>query len=142
MRAFLHPEQVGKSKYYFFLLFDMFLSSLQAVITVNLTSMLVLTTIFIDVSNNLPKTSYIKMVDIWLLFNLLLPFLVVLIHTRMDTLRMDEGDIVTKQDLQLTRSRNKKLNFWKKLSLVYNPIIFISFVMVYWLVGLKHAEAI
>ena len=45
---------------------------------------------FINVSNNLPKTSYMKMIDVWLLFNLLLPFLVVLIHTYMDTLRSDE----------------------------------------------------
>ena len=59
-------------------------------ITVNLTSMLVLTTMFINVSNNLPKTSYMKMVDVWLLFNLLYPFIVVLIHTYMDTLRNDD----------------------------------------------------
>ena len=45
---------------------------------------------FINVSNNLPKTSYMKMVDVWLLFNLLYPFTVVLIHTYMDTLRNDE----------------------------------------------------
>ena len=49
--------------------------------------MLVLTTMFINVSNSLPKTSYMKMVDAWLLFNLLYPFIVVLIHTYMDTLR-------------------------------------------------------
>ena len=112
-------------------------------ITVNLTSMLVLTTIFIDVSNNLPKTSYIKMVDIWLLFNLLLPFMVVLIHTRMDTLRIDnEEDMVTKEQLALAKLKKKKLAFWKKVSVVYNPILFSTFVMVYWLVGLRHAEAI
>ena len=112
-------------------------------ITVNLTSMLVLTTIFIDVSNNLPKTSNIKMVDIWLLFNLLLPFMVVLIHTRMDTLRMDnEESISTKEELFLAKSRNRKLAFWKKVSLVYNPIMFLGFVTVYWMVGLRHAEAI
>ena len=105
--------------------------------------MLVLTTIFIDVSNNLPKTSYIKMVDIWLLFNLLLPFMVVLIHTRMDTLRTDnEGEMVTKEELTLAKSKSRKLVFWKKVSLVYNPILFITFVLVYWLVGLNHAEAI
>ena len=52
--------------------------------------MLVLTTMFINVSNNLPKTSYMKMVDVWLLFNLLLPFIIVLLHTYMDTLRNDE----------------------------------------------------
>ena len=62
----------------------------QAVITVNLTSMLVLTTMFINVSNNLPKTSYMKMMDVWLLFNLLYPFVVVLMHTYMDTLRKDD----------------------------------------------------
>ena len=63
---------------------------LQAVITVNLTCMLVLTTMFINVSNNLPTTSYMKMIDVWLLFNLILPFIVVLVHTYMDTLRNDE----------------------------------------------------
>ena len=52
--------------------------------------MLVLTTMFINVSNNLPKTSYMKMVDVWLLFNLLFPFIIVLLHTYMDTLRNDE----------------------------------------------------
>ena len=52
--------------------------------------MLVLTTMFINVSNSLPKTSYMKMVDAWLLFNLLYPFIVVLLHTYMDTLRNED----------------------------------------------------
>ena len=52
--------------------------------------MLVLTTMFINVSNSLPKTSYMKMVDAWLLFNILYPFIVVLLHTYMDTLRNDD----------------------------------------------------
>ena len=84
------------------------------------------------------------MIDIWLLFNLLLPFIVVLIHTRMDTLRMDaeEEDKVSNKDIQLKKSRDKKLIFWTKISLVYNPIMFLSFVVVYWLVGLIHAEAL
>ena len=50
--------------------------------------MLVLTTMFINVSNNLPKTSYVKMIDVWLIFSLLLPFIEVLVHTYMDTLRL------------------------------------------------------
>ena len=45
---------------------------------------------FINVSNSLPKTSCMKMVDAWLLFNLLYPFIVVLLRTYMDTLRNDE----------------------------------------------------
>ena len=46
----------------------------EAVVTVNLTCMLVLVTMFISVSSSLPKTAYIKMVDYWLIFTLLLPF--------------------------------------------------------------------
>ena len=49
--------------------------------------MLVLTTMFTSVSNNMPKTSYVKLIDIWLIFNLLLPFIEVLVHTYMDSLR-------------------------------------------------------
>ena len=46
----------------------------EAVVAVNLTCMLVLATMFVSVSDSLPKTSYIKMVDIWLIFNLMVPF--------------------------------------------------------------------
>lgn len=59
----------------------------EALVTVNLTSLLVLTTLFISVSDSLPKTSYIKMIDIWLLFCLLIPFFEVLLHTFIDGLR-------------------------------------------------------
>ena len=34
---------------------------------------------FISVANSLPKTSYVKMVDVWLIFNLIIPF--VEVHT-------------------------------------------------------------
>ena len=34
-----------------------------------------------SISNDLPRTSYLKMVDIWLIFNLFIPFVEVLLHT-------------------------------------------------------------
>ena len=46
----------------------------EAIVTVNLTSQLVLTTIFISVSGSLPKTAYVKMIDVWLIFAQLIPF--------------------------------------------------------------------
>ena len=46
----------------------------EAIATVNLTSMLALTTLFTSITNSLPKTSYIKMMDIWLIFSLTIPF--------------------------------------------------------------------
>ena len=62
----------------------------EAVISLNVTVMLVLTTMFISVSDNLPKTAYIKMIDIWLLFNLIKPFNDILVTTYMDSLKVDD----------------------------------------------------
>ena len=46
----------------------------EAALTVNLTNMLVMTTIFTSVMEKLPLTSYPKMVDMWLIFCQLVPF--------------------------------------------------------------------
>ncbi len=52
----------------------------EAIVTVNLTSLLALTTLFISVTNSLPKTSYIKMMDLWLIFCLTIPFCEVILQ--------------------------------------------------------------
>ena len=69
---------------------------IQAALTVNLTNMLVLTTIFISVMQTLPKTAYVKHIDIWLIFCQLIPFIEVLLITAAESLRgRDEnGEIV------------------------------------------------
>ena len=46
----------------------------EAALTVNLTNMLVMTTIFISVMEKLPLTSYPKMIDVWLIICQLVPF--------------------------------------------------------------------
>ncbi len=63
----------------------------EAIVTVNLTSLLVLTTLFISVFNGLPTTAYVKMIDIWLIFNLFVPFCEVLFHTAIDSLREEQN---------------------------------------------------
>ena len=104
---------------------------------------------FINVSNNLPKTSYMKMVDIWLLFNLFYPFVVVLLHTYMDTLRSDhedeKNDKVIVTDNVHDHSSNdlnhiSRLRMLQKLSLVYIPGFCFIFALMYWIIGLKQAE--
>lgn len=49
-----------------------------------LTSLLVLATLFTQVSASLPKTSYFKMVDIWLLFCIFVIFFIIIFHTIID----------------------------------------------------------
>ena len=154
--------------------------------------MLVLTTMFINVSNNLPKTSYIKMMDIWLIFNLLLPFMEVLLHTYIDHLRNDEDreinhhgttvkpnqdnmenepsithvlpavipnanpDLVSRNEkIQVSalkehyqkmekdnqfRRNERNLKICLKFAHVYNPLAALTFVALYWFLGLKEAE--
>ena len=41
----------------------------------------------IQVNDGLPETSYLKMIDVWLFFNLLVPFSLIIIHTYMEKLR-------------------------------------------------------
>ena len=53
----------------------------EAALSVNLTTMLVMTTIFISKMEGLPPTSDMKMIDIWLIFCLVVPFLEVILRT-------------------------------------------------------------
>ena len=61
----------------------------EAVVTVNLTALLVLVTLFISVSQSLPQTAYVKMVDVWLIFAQVVPFVEVLVHTWIDMMRTE-----------------------------------------------------
>ena len=120
----------------------------EAVVTVNLTCMLVLVTMFISVSNNLPKTSYLKMMDYWLIFNLILPFLEVLVHTYMEILNGEESMLEdnetpnTLETLEKIRKIKRKHKFCKKIGHIYTPTAALTFVVVYWFVGLRNALVI
>ena len=54
------------------------------VIAVNLAIMLVMTTIFTSKIEELPPTSDMKMIDIWLIFCLVVPFLEVILRTAIE----------------------------------------------------------
>merc|ERR1712055_918106 len=54
------------------------------VIAVNLTIMLVMTTIFTSKIEELPPTSDMKFIDIWLIFCLIVPFLEVILRTAIE----------------------------------------------------------
>ena len=53
------------------------------VYTMNITCMMVLASVYLSVSASLPTTSDIKPVEVWLLFNLAYPFLVILVNVLM-----------------------------------------------------------
>ena len=62
----------------------------EAALSVNLTTMLVMTTIFISKMESLPNTSDIKMIDIWLVLCQMVPFAEVVLLTAREYHRDDE----------------------------------------------------
>ena len=64
----------------------------EASLTVNLTIMLVMTTIFTSKIQELPPTSDTKMIDFWLIFCLLVPFSFTLVQTAIESYREDEKE--------------------------------------------------
>ena len=64
----------------------------EAALSVNLTTMLVMTTIFISKMESLPPTSTTKMIDYWLILCQLVPFAQVVILTAIEFLREEEQE--------------------------------------------------
>ena len=64
----------------------------EAALRMNLTTMLMMTTIFLSKMESLPSTADIKMVDIWLIFCQLVPLTEVLLLTVKEYFREDERE--------------------------------------------------
>ena len=69
----------------------------EASLSVNLTIMLVMTTIFTTKIAELPPTSDMKMLDIWLIFCLIVPFAFVIIQTAIENHRDTHPGILDKR---------------------------------------------
>ena len=76
----------------------------EAALSVNLTTMLVMTTIFISKMESLPPTSATKMIDYWLILCQLVPFAEVVLLTAMENIRdSDEKKEETNGDAMCDR---------------------------------------
>ena len=64
----------------------------DAALSVNLTTMLVMTTIFISKMEGLPPTSTTKMIDYWLILCQLVPFAVVVLITAIEYIREEDEE--------------------------------------------------
>ena len=87
----------------------------EAALSVNLTTMLVMTTIFISKMESLPPTSDIKMIDIWLILCQIYPFVEVVLLTAMEYQREEEK---TKRKKKKGGKRKSKVHIVASLSMV------------------------
>ena len=80
----------------------------EAALSVNLTTMLVMTTISISKMEGLPPTSDIKMIDIWLVLCQMVPFAEVVLLTAIEYHRKDETEKRTKKKRGKKKFKNNK----------------------------------
>ena len=78
------------------------------VITVNLTIMLVMTTIFTSKIEELPPTSDMKFIDIWLIFCLVVPFLEVILRTAIECVSCSCNICEPKDEAKAEKEDKKK----------------------------------
>ena len=104
----------------------------KTAIPVCVTTMLVMYTLNNSVSSKLPPTSYVKLIDIWLLFGLILPFYIILLLITIEHLPKPPVNIV---QVSSGKSPSKTLksskNFFSKLARVYLPILEGLFILCY-----------
>ena len=86
-------------------------------------------------STNLPPTAYVKMLDCWLIFSLLKPFVDILVQTFIHTLRDTPVKKVKAWSKKKSSSRSDFCQIFLKI--VY-PVFFILFILMFWLVGLLY----
>ena len=79
----------------------------EAALSVNLTTMLVMTTIFISKMESLPPTADIRMIDVWLILAQLLPFIEVVLLTAMEFFR--ETEIIGKEK-EMYKNQEKEMS--------------------------------
>ena len=82
----------------------------EAALSVNLTTMLVMTTIFISKMEGLPPTSATKMIDYWLILCQLVPFAQVVLLTIKENLREEEQENLALEKDQIQQHASTKDN--------------------------------
>ena len=83
-------------------------SHFEATIMVSLTSMLVMYTLFQSHTDSLPQTAYIKMIDIWFLHGLVIPFFVFILEVTTELAYAHKRKQDTKKTAAETRREGKK----------------------------------
>ena len=110
-------------------------SHFEVNIMIALTSMLVTYTLYQSISEYLPSTSYMKMIDIWLFGGLIFPFFIITILVIMDSLVIQEKDEVI--DMRKEGKMLKSTIFMSSMKFII-LIIGTTLCIIYWSVGLHH----
>ena len=103
---------------------------LEAIISLNITSLMVLSALYISVSTTLPATASIKHIDIWLLSSLIFPFLIVLINISIYLVSEGKKKVVQVKPLGSDNKTKVELGFILIVTARYVlPSVYIIFAL-------------
>ena len=106
----------------------------KTAVPVAITSLLVMYTLKGSISSKLPPTSYIKFIDIWLLYGLLLPFFIIILLILIEHLPDNSNVICIKLPEVEAREKKKPYKWFsivKTTGCVYLPCFQLSFLIIY-----------
>ena len=106
----------------YFIGYEMF----EAVVVINATTLLTLTSLFISTFGSLPQTTNIKLIDIWMLATFVYPFLIIIIHTLVH--------VNSRNQSKNAKKFERLLKIFGKVGL---PIFFGAFTIVYFAHGAR-----
>ena len=93
---------------------------------------------FLGISQTLPTTSYVKMIDVWMLFTMTVPFLEVVLHTCTEVMKRPRGSYAVQgNQVQVeVAGPSKELAWVGLLGRTLVPIFSTVFTIIFWTVGL------
>jgi heme/copper-type cytochrome/quinol oxidase subunit 2 len=101
---------------------------LDLAIGLALTIMLVMYTMYQSISQSLPQTAYLKFIDVWLMFCLMVPFFVFVVQVLLK-IEMINDKKVEENNARPTKIKSRKENVKKFLLLLFplTTVLFVSF---------------
>ena len=100
-------------------------------------------------SQTLPVTSYFKMIDIWMLFTMTVPFLEVVLHTSKEMFkksratqlsfpkkRVDVVNVKPAKDQELVEEIKTSNNILNMIASLMLPVSSLIFAFIFWTIGL------
>ncbi|XP_053626447.2 uncharacterized protein [Cherax quadricarinatus] len=102
-------------------------------IMVSLTALLVLATLFSQITQTTPKTSYLKLLDVWFVASILVNFSIVIMLVIINHQRMRESNIMVapfskKKAMYSTPERSRKINSFSQVAI---PIVLFILITTY-----------
>ena len=112
-------------------------SHFEATIMVSLTCMLVLYTLLQSIMAGMPVTSYIKLLDIWLAFNLSMPFIVFLAIVVWELLKAKDSIVHPLHSMTPEMPKKTSRDKCKLAMRITLPLISTAFVSVYIIIAVQ-----